>query len=266
MTSLAQPLKAVLLDWAGTTVDYGSRAPTQVFVEIFRRQGIDITVAEARGPMGRGKREHIAAVANSPRIADLWQQQFGHAPTEAEIDAMYHEFLPLQMETLAKMGSDVLPGIPRAIAELRERGLRIGSTTGYTRALMSVVAPLAAQGGYAPEVIICSDDVPVGRPAPWMNFLAAQRLGVYPMSSVLVVDDTMVGIEAAVNSGAIAVAVTRTGNALGLSAVEVADLSPTVLQSRLAEIGDEFRSSGAQYIIPSVAELPDLVRKMTGQV
>ena len=63
-----RPIKAVLLDWAGTTVDYGSRAPTQVFVEIFRRRGVEITIAEARGPMGRAKHEHIAMVAALPRV------------------------------------------------------------------------------------------------------------------------------------------------------------------------------------------------------
>ena len=171
------PLKAVLLDWAGTTVDYGSRAPTQVFLEIFRRRGIAITAAEARGPMGRAKRDHIATVAALPRIAALWRETHGHEPGDAEIDGMYEEFLPLQKEILAK-GSDLLPGIPEAIAELRCWGLKICSTTGYTRALMDVVAPQAARAGYAPDVVVCSDDVPAGRPAPWMNFLAAQQLDV----------------------------------------------------------------------------------------
>jgi len=262
MTVCKQPPRAVLLDWAGTTVDYGSRAPTQVFVEIFRRRGIDITVSEAREPMGRAKREHIAAIAGFPRISALWRQRRGHEPTVPEIDAMYHEFLPLQQETLARLGADVLPGIPQAIADLRACGLQIGSTTGYTRELMNVVASLAARQGYSPDVIVCSDDVPAGRPAPWMNFLAAQQLGVYPMEAILVVDDTTVGIEAGLNAGAITVAVTQTGNALGLSATEVAGIPAAELQLRLAEIDREFRSRGAHFVIPSVAELPALVRRL----
>ena len=123
-----RPIKAVLLDWAGTTVDYGSRAPTQVFVEIFRRRGVEITIAEARGPMGRAKHEHIAMVAALPRVTELWRQRHGAAPTDVDVRAMYDDFLPLQKEIL-KQGSNVIPGIPEAIAELRQRGIRIGSST-----------------------------------------------------------------------------------------------------------------------------------------
>ncbi|SIO61629.1 phosphonoacetaldehyde hydrolase [Singulisphaera sp. GP187] len=252
-------LEAVIFDWAGTTIDYGSRAPTQVFLEIFKQRGVEITVAEARGPMGRAKRDHIAAVASLPRVAAEWRQRFGHEPTDADVQAMYDDFLPLQKATLAQ-GSNVIPGIPQAIAALRDRGLKIGSTTGYTRALMEVVAPIAARGGYAPDVIVCSDDGPAGRPDPWMNQRAAELLGVLSMSSVLVVDDTAVGIEAGLNAGALTVAVTQTGNALGLSAEEVALLPAPELQARLTQIEQDFRSLGAQMIIPSVAQLPLLFR------
>jgi phosphonoacetaldehyde hydrolase len=259
------PLKAVLLDWAGTTVDYGSRAPTEVFIEIFRRREIAITAAEAREPMGRAKRDHIATIVAMPRVNQLWQQRYGQAPTDAGIDAMYHDFLPLQKDTLARMGADVIPGVPEAIAELRSMGLKIGSSTGYTRALMDVVAPRAAAGGYAPDVILCADDVPAGRPAPWLNSLACQKLDVYPPASIVIVDDTRVGIEAGLNAGMITVAVTQTGNRMGLSEAEVMQLPVNERQQRLEEIAAEFRQIGAHFVIPSVAELPALVRRLSAR-
>lgn len=249
-------IKAVILDWAGTAVDYGSRAPTQVFIEIFRQRGIEITPAEARGPMGRTKIDHIACIMHEPRVAELWRQKYDRDATMSDIEAMYHDFLPLQKSTLATMGCDPLPGIPEAIANLRARGLKIGSTTGYTRELMDVVVPRAAEKGYSPDVVICSDDVPAGRPAPWMNFLAAQKLGVYPLSSILIVDDTPVGIEAAVNAGAIAIGVSQSGNALGLSEEEVAALPSQELTTRLQQIETAFRDLGAPATLPSVADLP----------
>ena len=88
-------IQAVLFDWAGTTVDYGSRAPVKVFVEIFHRMGIEITEAEARGPMGQAKREHIASVLAVPRVADLWKEKFGSEPCSADVDRLYADFLPL---------------------------------------------------------------------------------------------------------------------------------------------------------------------------
>jgi phosphonoacetaldehyde hydrolase len=258
MSNFSSTIQAVILDWAGTTVDYGSLAPTRVFVEIFRRRGIEITVPEARGPMGMAKRDHLAAVVRLPRVANLWRERYGCDSGEADVQAMYDEFLPLQKETLAT-GSDVIPGVPQAVELLRRRGIKIGSTTGYTRELMQVVAPIAARGGYVPDVTVCSDDVAAGRPAPWMNFRAAEALGVFPMSSVVVVDDTPVGIEAGKNCGAFSIAVSQTGNALGLSQPDVAALSASELQSRLDEIDRDFLALGADAVIRSVADLPGLM-------
>lgn len=252
---------AVLLDWAGTTVDHGSRAPAAVFVEIFRRRGVEITVAEARGPMGRAKLDHIAAVAALPRVADAWLGVHGRPPERGDVEAMYHEFLPLQREVLARE-TIVIPGVVEAVATCRALGVRIGATTGYTRALMDVVAPLAAAQGYAPDVTICADDVPRGRPAPWMNLRAAEALDAWPLQRVVAVDDTPVGIEAGANAGCITVAVTRTGNALGLSLEEVQALPAGDLSSRLATIAAEFRAAGADHVLESVADLPDLVRTL----
>jgi len=253
--------QAVIFDWAGTTVDYGSCAPARVFIEVFRVRGIDITEPEARGPMGLAKREHIAAIANVPRVAEIWRDTFGHLPTDADVQAIYDDFLPLQKETLAN-NSDVIPGVPEAIAECRRWGLKIGSTTGYTRELMQVVAPIAARGGYSPDVIVCSDDVLAGRPAPWMNFRVAEQLGVYPMTSVLVVDDTPVGITAGLNACATTVAITQTGNAIGLSPAEIAALPVGDLDSRLATIGQQFCKAGAHHVLRCVADLPRFLNQL----
>lgn len=247
-------LQAVLFDWAGTTVDYGSRAPAKVFVEVFRQCGVDITTAEARGPMGRAKRDHLATIAALSRVTALWKQVHGRLPNERDIDRMYADFLPLQQQAL-EQHSDVIPGVPEVVAECRRRGLKIGSSTGYTRELMEIVIPAARRGGYEADVVICADDVPAGRPAPWMNFRAAERLGVYPMEAVVVVDDTPVGIEAGNNAGAWTVAITKTGNALGFSEVEVASLPPAELASRLTSAREEFLSAGADYVIDAVADL-----------
>jgi phosphonoacetaldehyde hydrolase len=261
MSAESTRLRAVILDWAGTTVDYGSRAPVEVFVEIFRQRGVAITQAEAREPMGRSKREHIAAILAMPRVAVLWRQAHGHEPHDRDVLAMYDDFLPLQKRTLER-GSDIIPGVPEAIAQCRRRGLKIGSTTGYTRELMEVVTPQAARGGYVPDVTICSDDVPAGRPAPWMNFRAAESLGVYPMSAVATVDDTPIGIAAGLNAGTVTVAVSQTGNALGLSAAEVTALPEAELNTRIAVIEAEFIRLGADYVIRSVEELPGLLAKI----
>ncbi|HUE69363.1 MAG TPA: phosphonoacetaldehyde hydrolase [Pirellulaceae bacterium] len=254
MKQAAAGLRAVIFDWAGTTIDYGSRAPAAVFLEIFRRSGVEISSAEARGPMGRAKRDHIAAILALPRVAAAWLQAHGQAPGVADIDRLYAEFLPLQKEALAQH-ADVIPGVSEVVAECRRRGLRIGSTTGYTRELMDVIEPLAHQRGFDPDVAICADDVSQGRPAPWMIFRAAEKLNAFPPSAIIAVDDTPVGIEAGRNAGAWTVAVTKSGNSLGLSLAEAAALDPGELKRRIDAAAREFKDLGADYAIESVADL-----------
>jgi phosphonoacetaldehyde hydrolase len=258
MTQVPSQVRAVLVDWAGTTIDYGSRAPTSVFLEIFSQSGIGITAEEARGPMGMAKREHIATLLQLTRIAKAWKEQFGQSADDADVDRLYEQFLPLQRATLANH-CDLIPGVVETIDILRRAGIRIGSTTGYTRHLMDVVEPIAAEHGYAPDVVICSDEVAAGRPAPWSNFRAAERLGVYPVSEIVVVDDTVAGIEAGRNGGMWTVAVTQTGNALGLSQAEVNALSPPELARRLAAAESQFFAAGAHYCLRSIADLPRLL-------
>jgi phosphonoacetaldehyde hydrolase len=251
-------LRAVIFDWAGTTIDYGSRAPAEAFVEIVRRHGVDITTAEARGPMGMAKRDHLAAIISLPRVASAWRQRHGKPPADADVDDMYAKFVPLQKEILARE-VEVIGGVPEAVAECRRRGLKIGSTTGYTRDLMEVVIPQAARGGFAPDVVVCADEVRAGRPAPWLNFRAAERLDVYPMNTIVVVDDTPVGIEAGLNAGAWTVAISETGNALGLSRAERAAMDPRALQTQLEAITRTFLQQGAHFVIPSAGDLPGIL-------
>jgi len=254
MTQASGRIRAVIFDWAGTVIDHGSRAPVEVVHEVFRRAGVEVTPEEARGPMGRAKREHLAAVIHHPRVATAWQDRHGRPPVDADIDRLYAEFLPLQAEVLARH-CELIPGVPGLVTELNRRGIKIGTTTGYTRALMDVVAPLARAGGFGPEVILCADDVPRGRPAPWMIFRAAEQLDVYPMSEVVIVDDTTVGIEAGRNAGARTVAVTRTGNSLGMSLEDVAQCDPDTLSARLRAADADFQRAGADAVIETVADL-----------
>ncbi|MBI1310898.1 phosphonoacetaldehyde hydrolase [bacterium] len=247
-------LKAVVFDWAGTTVDYGSRAPALVFREIFRREGVEISFEQARGPMGLAKRDHIAAILQLPEIAARWEQSHGRAAGDSDIDRMYHEFLPLQKETLAAH-CDLIPGVSDAVAECRRRGLRIGSTTGYTHELVDVFAARVTEQGYSPDCVICADDVPQGRPAPWMLLEAARQLDAYPLRHIVKVDDTAPGIEAAINAGCWAVGVTRTGNEVGLTEAEFAALPADAQAATIQSATEKLMAAGAHFTIESVADL-----------
>src|SRR5262245_47977987 len=87
------PLIAAVFDWAGTVIDYGSRAPVLAVTQTFADFGVPITTDEARGPMGRAKRDHIQAILDLPRIADSWREVQGKAADSAAVDLLYQAFL-----------------------------------------------------------------------------------------------------------------------------------------------------------------------------
>ena len=256
MSEPFQILRAVVFDWAGTTVDYGSRAPARVFQEAFRQRGVDITLEQAREPMGMAKRDHIAAIMQMTDVASRWNSKYGAAPTDDDVQALYERFLPLQKEALSDH-SDVIPGVVEVVASCRERGLRIGSSTGYTRELMEVVVPLAAAAGYAPDCVVSSDDVERGRPSPEPLQHACRQLGVdlAQMERVVKVDDTAVGIEAGINAGCWTVGITKTGNGVGLSEAEVEALEPAERQHAIADAAEMLRNAGAHVVLDAVADL-----------
>ena len=107
-------LKGILLDWAGTTMDYGCYAPATVFVEVYRRKGVPIAVDEARVPMGAHKKVHIRKNSQLPEVNQRWQAALGRQPNEDDIEGMFHDFTPLQLACLADY-VDLIPGSLRPL-------------------------------------------------------------------------------------------------------------------------------------------------------
>lgn len=256
-------LKAVVFDWAGTMVDHGSKAPMGVFQRAFAHFGVDISIDEARGPMGMAKRDHISTLMRLPRIAAQWEKVHGRAPGEADIDAIYDVFVPLNVEVVTDF-ADLIPGAAETAAHLRAAGLKIGSTTGYTREIMAPLLPRAAAQGYAPDNLVCAGDLPAGRPTPLMMYKTFLDLGVWPAAAVVKVDDTEVGVAEGLNAGCWSVGVALTGNVFGLDADETDALSDDELEARRAEAYGKLTRAGAHFVIDSVADLPDVLDEIEG--
>ena len=256
------PLQAVIFDWAGTVVDHGSRAPMGAFVKAFATFGVTITIADARGPMGMAKRDHIRMVGQSPAGAAAWAQKFGRPFSEADIDAVFEVFEPMNIAAI-RDHADFIPGALETLAQLKARGLRIGSTTGYTRPIMEALMPLAAARGFAPEIVVCAGDLAAGRPSPLMMWHAMAQMGIWPAHTVVKVDDTLPGIGEGVAAGTWTVGVTLSGNMVGLSAEELAAL-PEAERSALREQASvAMRAAGADIVIDSVADLPGAIDRIS---
>ena len=249
------PLTAVIFDWAGTVVDFGSRAPVAAVLQTFVEFDVPLSVDEARGPMGMAKREHLQALLALPRVANQWRQVHGQAPNGETVDRVYQAFLATQSRVIADSGQ-LIPGCLATLEGCRQRGLKLGSSTGYTKELMELLVPVAQKQGLQFDAMVCADDVPRGRPAPWMCLENAKRLGVFPMASIVAVDDTTVGIEAGLNAGMWTVGVLHSGNLVGLSESELEALNQLERASRIDAASQKLVGAGAHFVIPTIAELP----------
>ena len=252
------PLKAAIFDWAGTTVDYGCCAPAGVFAEVFRRRGIEVTSEQAREPMGMHKRDHLRMMSQMPPIAKKWEEVHGRPCSESDIEEMFEEFIPMQLKCLPKYNT-LTPGTLEVQTELRDRGMKIGSTTGYNREMLDFILEDAAKQGYHPDTGVCAAEVPMGRPAPWMVFRVAEQLGVYPMESYIKIGDTVSDIAEGLNAGMWTVGITKAGNEVGLPKAEVDAMDPDELRIRVDRAANRFLSSGAHFVIETLVELPPII-------
>lgn len=265
MTQQVPTIRAVVFDWAGTVIDFGSRAPIEAMLAAFETVGFAVSEKEARRPMGRAKRDHIAEMLFDDATSTRWSRQFGKPPGDEDIDRLYQTFLKTQADVIARY-AELIDGVPKTVRFLDENNIRYGSSTGYTRDLMDVIAPLAADRGFRPAFIATADEPFEGRPAPWMIYRNCERMGVYPMSAVIKVDDTTVGIRAGRNAGCWTVGITASGNLMGLSKSQYDDLSDEERTRRLSNVENQLRGAGADDVITTVAELPDAIDRINRRI
>lgn len=251
-------LQAAILDWAGTVVDFGSFAPTQIFVEAFAEFDVQVSIEEARGPMGMGKWDHIRTLCDLPEIAERYRKVFGRTPTDDDVTAIYNRFMPLQIEKIA-VHSALIPGALDTLNSLRQGGLKIGSCSGYPKVVMDKVVELAAQNGYVADHVVATDETPNGRPWPAQALANVIALRIDDVAACVKVDDTVPGILEGRRAGMWTVALVCSGNALGLTWEGYQALSTARLESERKRIHQLFAGSRPHYLIDTINELPEVV-------
>jgi phosphonoacetaldehyde hydrolase len=250
-----------MLDWAGTTVDHGSIAPVLALQTLFAQHGITLSTGDARRDMGLLKRDHIQAILALPNIRVEWNSIASREPGEAEVLSLFEEFGPLQMKIIAEH-SQLIPGVAQIVKDWQTRGIRIGSTTGYTRQMLAPVLTQAAQQGFQPDASVCPEEVGAGRPAPWMLMKNAQLLDVYPPSTCVKIGDTVVDIEEGRNAGMWTIGLTRTGNLVGLDQDEWAQLPEATKKVRLARAREILIGAGADFVAEDIASCNQALAKI----
>ncbi len=253
-------VKALVLDWSGTTADVYVVAPAVVFVEVFKNKGVEISMAEARGPMGLRKDLHIKALTEDPVIRERWKGVHGKDPDQGDVDTMFADFVPMQLDCLRKY-TDLLPGVADVINRLQAQGIKIGSTTGFVRSMVDILEEEAAKQGYKPDASVAGDEVVHGaRPAPHMVYKNLDLMGLHTIQSVVKIDDTVSGIGEALNAGCWGVGVVRYSNYMDVDTREEgASLSALEIDRRMAITRDILEKAGAHYVIDSLADIEPVI-------
>ena len=249
----------VIFDWAGTMVDFGCRAPVIALREAFARRGVVITDAQARRDMGRAKADHVRALLHNPVVAQAWAAVRGVVPDDTDVAALMVDLGPLLRDQAAQT-AQLIDGARSTVAALRAEGVKVGSSTGYTREMMAPLLQRAAAQGYAPDHLVCSGETPEGRPSPLMIYKACAELGVWPLSRVVKVDDTEGGVAEGRAAGCFTVGVAASGNEVGLSQDAWRALPAADRRARLAAAEKSLLAAGADAVIESVAGLVPLLQ------
>ena len=255
---MQKKVQAVIFDWAGTVIDYGSFAPIYAFLHAFEEEGVEITLEEAREPMGMLKRDHIKEILKKERVSSAWLEKFNRAPDQEDINLLYHSFEKSLLGNLHKF-TDPVPGLMETVDKLRERNIKIGSTTGYTRKMMDVAEEHAKHKGYTPDFLVCADEVKRGRPFPYMVFQNMIQLEVFPPAQVVKVGDTTSDIKEGKNAGVWSIGVIKGSSELGLTEEEVKKLNMQEYKKLANKVTKKFKSAGADYVIDSIVDLPPVL-------
>ena len=251
----------VVFDWAGTTVDYGSSAPSEVFSRVFTNAGLHLTREEINRPMGMEKKAHIRELLASENGNRQWLEAYGAPWTEADVERLYQEFEDTLRQVVAEYSTPI-PGVVETVARLRAQDLRIGSTTGYTSQMMEQVIPRAKSLGYEADCVVTPDITGAGRPTPFMVYECMRRLNVYPPAAVVKVGDTVVDILEGRNAGAWSVGILTGSNLLGLTQAEYQAADPDELKARKQEAADRYREAGADMVIDTILDLPAAIDEL----
>lgn len=248
------PIRAVILDWAGTTMDFGCMAPAVVFVEVYKRKQVPITMDEARAPMGAHKKVHIKKISEIDSVRRRWQETHGRLPDDSDVDAMFADFVPLQLKCLSDY-SRLIPGTLEAVAECRRRGYKIGSTTGYLPEMMAINQKDAERQGYVPDATVSAGQVPAGRPYPFMCLKNMIDLQVWPVEACVKIDDTIPGVEEGLNAGMWTVGFAVSGNEVGLPLDQWKALPEAEKAARRERAYRRMETCGAHYVVDDITGL-----------
>jgi phosphonatase-like hydrolase len=224
----------VVMDMAGTTIEDHGEVLT-AFKSALEKNQIRTSDDFLQKWRGASKKEVLRQCI---------EEQFGKDASDnpRRIDRAYADFRNFLEGLYAREGVRPVHGTAETFKWLRAHDIRIALTTGFYRKVAEMILQKAGWDSGAVDASICSDEVAMGRPAPYLIFRAMEATRITDVHRVVNVGDTTLDLLSAVHAGV-------RGN------VGVLTGTQTILH--LGKIQHT-------HIIPSVGELPALLEKEYG--
>lgn len=252
-------IEAIILDWAGTTIDYGCMAPVHAFIAAFNQYEIFPTIEEVRKPMGLLKIDHIRSMLSMTRLNDAWLKKYRRNWDENDVKSIYKRMEEITLESLVNF-VDIKPNVTEVVAELRKNGIKIGSTTGYTDEMMNIVAPIAKKNGYEPDAWVSPNSTNnIGRPFPYMIFKNMEMLGVSSVKKVIKVGDTIADINEGKNAGVITIGIIEGSSVMGYSRKEYEALSESEKMKEMQRVKKVYVEAGADFVVEDISGILNII-------
>lgn len=244
------PVTAVILDLGGTLVDgdtsdgKGDRIPVLTLQETFDSIGVDLSEGTIRSALGFS-RSHLRTLLETEEGASQFRERHGQQPTAETFDDLYDEVREVLPKYITRSDlAQPIPGAKEAVDTLHRRGISVGCTTGFPeQGAEALYDYLREEFDVNIDFGCYPDMVPTGRPGPWMVLRNMRELGAYPPEAVIKVGDKTSDIAEGNNAGVWTVGVYSTGN----------------------NEAHELRDAGADFVVPSVRDVPEVVETVNRQ-
>jgi beta-phosphoglucomutase family hydrolase len=199
------PLRAVIFDWDGVVVDSSAHHERSWEILAAKRR---LVLPADHFKSGFGKKNNVI-------IPDL-----GWAKEPADVEALAHEKEEIYRSLVREKGIEPLPGVRELLAALRAENIPCAIASSTERANLDLPIDLMGLREFF-TVIVSGEEVVHGKPDPAVFLLAAERLGIKP-ADCAVIEDALVGIEAAKRAGMPVLAVATTNPIEALSSADAA--------------------------------------------
>ena len=183
----------VIFDMAGTTILDAGQVP-EAFSTVLGAHGIEVTDEALRAARGASKREAIRHFVERQIPGDVKEV---NTRTE-KIFASFREHLARKY---TESGVSSIPGAVETFVWLRSQGIKIALNTGFDRTITTLLLEALGWDKDTVNAMICGDDVPQGRPAPYLIFRAMESTGIISVHQVANVGDTALDLQAGWNAG-----------------------------------------------------------------